>query len=601
SSSLVNLVSLCNSLPVLDVSDTQLSLDKLWPALKYGGLQVERLILSGCQVGSKKVPPELSQTVKEFFALAVGLRVVERGAAPVLEAGLPGVSARVLSLRDNNFEAEMLGVVSALAGMPELKRLDVGGSNLTSLRRSGKPLNTFIRSTKSCSNWSNWSEMTGIWKNAYSQQALQLNASLRTILIDGNHITWPMDSRINYTLVTLPYPVLDACEAIVRSDKAKTLNALSQIETVLERNNAHSAPASANFKRALFTLNQQSDGMSWDSVCAAEGVLRAVADQPLPLKLRADTITFVEQLRTQMRAHLKETFSHGDEEPNSRAITNLENLACDRLKELLVRDIGSVYAEWKWRSACSTAERSTSIRLGCTSSGSGSMTSSSSHGSSSPSSAMASSRTFPRQDGHRPRSIVGDLSSHSGEAGLTLEAPPKPSALVHPLTKGRPKPQRQAQLGRGAVYVVIPHFLTYAIVSGVSSLTSAPGRSVCEVVCETDEPLSDRPMFRVAMLPKAAAMARTTQIRRRSNIGSQGIGDKFRMSHHHLRRHAYHQSHPVVGLCLQTGNIAPLRTSVAQLPHVPPPVPVETEDDENANIEGSPTNRRSVARPDPAF
>ncbi|CAJ0574274.1 unnamed protein product, partial [Mesorhabditis spiculigera] len=699
SSSLVNLVSLCNSLRVLDVSDTQLSLDKLWPALKYGGLQVERLILSGCQVGSKKVPPELSQTVKEFFAMAVGLvevdfshtvlptelkpftltlnGSVERGAAPVLEAGLPGVSARVLSLRDNNFEAEMLGVVSALAGMPELKRLDVGGSNLTSLRRSGKQqhvhsinkillelvklvgddghleelvlsdarlgahlsvlLNT-LGATPCLRHLDISANEMGNFGARILSKALQLNASLRTILIDGNHITADGFADIasaiqsNYTLVTLPYPVLDACEAIVRSDKAKTLNALSQIETVLERNNAHSAPASANFKRALFTLNQQSDGMSWDSVCAAEGVLRAVADQPLPLKLRADTITFVEQLRTQMRAHLKETFSHGDEEPNSRAITNLENLACDRLKELLVRDIGSVYAEWKWRSACSTAEGV--LRSGgCTNSGSGSMTGSSSHGGGSPSSAMASPRTFPRQDGHRPRSIVGDLSSHSGEAGLTLEAPPKPSALVH-LAKGRPKPQRRAQLGKER---------------SASTPSDDMGRSVCEVVCETDEeerkdesgdertkkPLSDRPMFRVAMLPEAAAMAAQLRPAADRSIGSPKFGDKHEQpldatgkaplspndeSPPPLPRRNKIPDEPsspappclppkpsdsrfafgpvkISGLTngRADGNNAPLRTGVAQLPHVPPPDSRRTEDDENANVEGSPTNRRSVA------
>ena len=39
-SSLVNLLSLSTSLRVLDLTDCGVLLDKLWPALKYGCLQV---------------------------------------------------------------------------------------------------------------------------------------------------------------------------------------------------------------------------------------------------------------------------------------------------------------------------------------------------------------------------------------------------------------------------------------------------------------------------------------------------------------------------------------------------------------------------------
>lgn len=54
---------------MLDLSDSGLLLDKLWPALKYGALQIEQLILSGCQVGKK--PSEYVQVGLRNVSLTV--------------------------------------------------------------------------------------------------------------------------------------------------------------------------------------------------------------------------------------------------------------------------------------------------------------------------------------------------------------------------------------------------------------------------------------------------------------------------------------------------------------------------------------------------
>ncbi|CAJ0946514.1 unnamed protein product, partial [Mesorhabditis belari] len=717
-SALVNLVSLCNSLRVLDVTDSQLPLEKLWPALKYGGLQMEKLILAGCVVGPKKITSEHAQPVKEFFAMAVGLTEinlsntslppdilkalllglacnqqlkpfslllngsVERGGAAILETGLQNISAKSLSLRDNNLEADLLPIVASLAGMTQLQKLDIGGSNVTALRRSGKQthvhtinkillelvkligddghleelilsearlgahlsvlLNTLgATSCLKCLDISA-NEMGNFGARILSK-ALQLNVSLRTLHIDGNHITADGFADIasamlmNYTLVVLPYPILDASEAVVRSDKAKTLTALGQIETCLERNNSYQAPNNANFRRALFTLNHSSDGMSFDSVCAAENLLRDVSDGQLPLKIRADTVHFVEQLKTQMNNHLRDAITH-EEDQNVSAVSNIEHVATERLTELLLKDINAVYSEWKWRAACTVAEGI--LRSGgCATSGTGSVTGSSSHGGGSPGSAIASPRVIHRQDGHRPRSIVGELQSPLEEHGVSLEAPPRPSALVH-LAKGRPKPQRRTPAVNNE--------------HNGSTPSNEMSRSVCDVVCEMDEeekkeengeeltkkPLSERPMFRAAMLPEASLIAAASQLRpthekalaspklmqksehrslealRTPNSPREESPPPLPRRNKALDGSSSPTTPPVLppkpssegrftfGQLKFSGNangrgdstaleprepstIAPiLRTGAAPAPHVPPP---PLEDDENAN------NRRSVA------
>lgn len=70
---LINFVSLCNSLRELDLSNTGLITDKLWSALKLGGLQLERLSLAGCQIG-KKNKQNFHLTIKELFSSMINLK-----------------------------------------------------------------------------------------------------------------------------------------------------------------------------------------------------------------------------------------------------------------------------------------------------------------------------------------------------------------------------------------------------------------------------------------------------------------------------------------------------------------------------------------------
>ncbi|CAI5440048.1 unnamed protein product [Caenorhabditis angaria] len=70
-SSIINLLSICTSLRILDLSETGIQLDKIWNSLKYGGIQIEKLILSGCNLSKKS---DGIQTAKEYFSMALNLQ-----------------------------------------------------------------------------------------------------------------------------------------------------------------------------------------------------------------------------------------------------------------------------------------------------------------------------------------------------------------------------------------------------------------------------------------------------------------------------------------------------------------------------------------------
>lgn len=78
---MVNFVSLCTSLRVLDLSNTGVHVDRLWSALKFGGLQLEELLLSGCH--SSKKGKECGQLVKELFGCMVNLKRLDVSRSPL--------------------------------------------------------------------------------------------------------------------------------------------------------------------------------------------------------------------------------------------------------------------------------------------------------------------------------------------------------------------------------------------------------------------------------------------------------------------------------------------------------------------------------------
>ncbi|VDM49547.1 unnamed protein product [Toxocara canis] len=304
---LQQLISICTSLRSINLSDTGFNIDKLWPSLKFGGLQLETLKLAGCQSGRRN--KDSVQNMKEYFSTAVDLKhidfantvmcpdllkalllglasnqqlkpfalildgVCDRGCSSVLETCMGGVDASYLSLRDNALEADALSVISATSHMPHLRRLDLSGANFTNLRRSAKhaatlnnillevvkligeedsQLNELILSD--CRLSSHLSVLLNTLGVASSLQllditgnemgnfgarllakALQINVSLKTILIDRNQITGDGFTdiahalKLNNTLVSMPYPLIDVADSLSRPDRAKTLSALADV------------------------------------------------------------------------------------------------------------------------------------------------------------------------------------------------------------------------------------------------------------------------------------------------------------------------------------------------------------------------------------
>ncbi|VDM65148.1 unnamed protein product [Strongylus vulgaris] len=320
-SSLVNVVSLCTTLRVLDLTDSGFPLDKIWAALKYGGLQIEKLCLGGCHVGRKST--DCSQVIilhfpieslclfslyyfTYFFLTApktVALKpfhldisaTCEKSCSSVLEACLAGVQCRSLSLRDNNLEGEMQGVIHALGNIKTLRRLDIGGANLLALRRSSKQVHaaliskTILDVVKLFSDDSPLEELflsdarlgphlsvllntlgaatslrfldisnndLGHFGARILSKALELNTSLRSIVIDNNHLgveglcDLATALNINRTITSISYPVQDVCECLTRAgcDRSRILGAMTLIESCLERNRQPSNADTANFR-----------------------------------------------------------------------------------------------------------------------------------------------------------------------------------------------------------------------------------------------------------------------------------------------------------------------------------------------------------------
>ncbi|KAJ1374635.1 LRR [Parelaphostrongylus tenuis] len=290
-SSLVNVVSLCTSLRVLDLTDTGFPLDKIWAALKYGGLQIEKLCLGGCYAGKKS--PDCAQLVKEFFSMAVNLSHISF-ANTILPADI--LKALLLGLASNQ-----QGVVHALAKMKKLRRVDLGGANFIALRRSSKQahigvINKIILDVvKLFSDESSLEELIlsdarlgphlsvllntlgtptslhllDISNNDLGQfgarilsKALQLNVSLRTIIIDNNHLglegllDLATAVSMNRTLTSIPYPIQDVCECLSRTacDRSRVLSAMSEIELCLERNRSPANSDMANLRTTSSAL-----------------------------------------------------------------------------------------------------------------------------------------------------------------------------------------------------------------------------------------------------------------------------------------------------------------------------------------------------------
>ncbi|CAB3407376.1 unnamed protein product [Caenorhabditis bovis] len=581
-SSIVNLLSICTSLRVLDLSDTGIALDKLWNPLKYGGMQIEKLLLAGCSIGKKS---ECLQTAKEYFSMAVNLSHVsfnntsmpsdylkaillglasnqqlqpfrldldatcEKGSASVLDACIGGVRCETLSLRDNNLEAEMQGVLQSLMLIRCLKRLDIGGANMNQLKRSNKQahainkillevvklysdegcleelilsdcrlgaylsvlLNT-LGATTTLKSLDISANDIGSFGARILSKALQVNVSLRFLSIDNNHIAadgfvdLAASMRMNHTLTHIPYPVHDVFDCMQRAERPRAVGALAQMQNYLYRNRTSASVDEANCKKLISSgLMQQMEKSPSDVVGRVTDSLISYGSDAFPGRLNEMIEDFVEQFRREAAMSIVESLNRCmDADVSAVSSKRAEQIAVARLAEMWTEQAKHVFSEWKWQEMCEHVESEIARGANGGSADTSSVGRSSSVGTGSP--AMSSPFTPKRnQAGHRPRSIIADLSTSSTtetlgggiEVGVNLDAPPKPSSLSH-LQKARPRK-------RGAVSVIKTNDEAM-----MTSRSSAGGiEEGFEDICDDMNELKvvDSKTTRIAMIPDTSLLA----------------------------------------------------------------------------------------------
>lgn len=97
-------------------------------------------------------------------------------------------------------------------------------------------------------------------------KALQMNTSIRVLALDRNQIGPDGFSelahalRVNYTLISIPYPTLDIADSLTRLDRSKLLVAVGEIERSLSRNRNHPVDRCRNRcgQRLMQDLNSKS-------------------------------------------------------------------------------------------------------------------------------------------------------------------------------------------------------------------------------------------------------------------------------------------------------------------------------------------------------
>ncbi|CAI2311134.1 unnamed protein product [Caenorhabditis sp. 36 PRJEB53466] len=585
-SAIINLVSISTSLRVLDLSDTGIQLDKLWNALKYGGLQIEKLFLNGCSMGKKS---DGVQTAKEYFSMAVNLSHIsfnntpmpsdylkavllglasnqqlqpfrldldatcEKGSASVLDACIGGIRCETLSLRDNNLDGDLQGVLQSLMMITCLRRLDIGGSNMAQLKKNNKQAHVInkilldvvkLYSEEGCLEELSMSECRlgaylsvllntlgatttlksldisgneiGNFGARILSKALQVNVSLRSVSIDNNHIgadgfvDLATSMKMNNTLTHFPYPVHDAFDCMQRAERPRAVAALAQIQNCLYRNRTAIGADEANCKRMFAGgVLQQMEKSNDDVVSGIVESITAYGQEPFPQRMTEIIDEFVEKFQVEGARIIAENISRtigGDLTATSR---RAEQLAVTRLTEVCTEQVKHVFSEWKWREMCEHVESELSrTSLG----GSGDACSigrTSSVGTGSP--ALSSPFTPKRsQAGHRPRSIIGDLTSSTtssetiaggSEQGTNLDLPPKPSGLSH-LQKARPR-KRGGAASKSS-------FADDAMITSRSS--SGPDNGDMEDLIEEADESDQEPRKvpaggRVAMIPDTSLLA----------------------------------------------------------------------------------------------
>uniref|UniRef100_A0A0N5B0S5 CARMIL_C domain-containing protein n=1 Tax=Syphacia muris TaxID=451379 RepID=A0A0N5B0S5_9BILA len=398
---LLQFMSLCENLRILNLSDTNFSVDRLWGSLRFGGLQIETLKLSGCQCNRRN--KEALQHMKEYFGSAVALNYIDfsntilgsealkyllvglvnnqqlkpyilildstadKGFVQALEGTLCDLDAKSLSFRDNGLDADAFSIISSCRSMEFLTSLDLSGSNFVNLKKStrnhGLLTNIMVELVKligdeksklsqlilcDCRLGTHLSVLLNALGVSTSLQllditgneignfgarllakALQVNLSLRTVVMDRNQVTGDGYTDIahalalNTTLTSFPYPIIDAAESLSRADRAKTIAALTEIETVVAKNRMGVKKDDAYYRMMMVNLQQDLFG-------------KVDSDWKLP-KLNAEFVKIVEEL-----PHINESNDEVMADLES-TLSSMEDKAMAKAKEILtpVTDIAN--------------------------------------------------------------------------------------------------------------------------------------------------------------------------------------------------------------------------------------------------------------------
>ncbi|MCP9260280.1 Leucine-rich repeat-containing protein 16A [Dirofilaria immitis] len=511
-SDLLQLLSLCTSLRVLNLSGTGINIDKLWASLIYGGLQLEILKLAGCQTGRRS--KESAQQMKEYFSTVVALKqldfsnttlnadilkalllglasneqlrpftlclnnVCDRSSVTVLETCLGGVDVCTLSLRDNNLDSELFPVVLAASQMHHLAKLDLSGANFPNWKRGMKNTtmvsNVLLEIVKligeddsklnelsiaDCRLGSHLSILLNTLGVASSLHylditALQINTSLKTVLIDKNQITSDgyldiaHSLMLNSTLISLPFPVVDVAESLNRTDRAKTLTALTEIEACIEKNRSGRSHSEKQYICSVIASKQEIDSCdSGNSKTGFEELKRSLntldLSEQLDIELEKVAYEIMSRLDDAVLSNVKQCLhpimKAAEKEGLSERAPAIKRSSLARAA--LVNNITDYLCETKWKLISEAVHgivndyrvqynNMTKDAVGLQNGGD-----------SSPNINASNSAKLITLRSHRPKSVITELSN--GEMGekVNLDAPPMPSALNHP-SKCRPKPMR---------------------------------------------------------------------------------------------------------------------------------------------------------------
>ncbi|GMR53449.1 hypothetical protein PMAYCL1PPCAC_23644, partial [Pristionchus mayeri] len=620
-SSLVNLISIGTCLRSLNLSDTHLPLDKLWQSFKFGCLQLQSLTLSGCVVGGKRVSGESLAAAKDFFAASVGLERMEMSRVQlsadllkailtglasnfqlkpftlildgsceklgeILEAGLSGVRANALSLRDCHLENDLPGVIESISRMPVLSSLSIGGANVIGLKKSTKTIavinkavnqlvklittsttlrslsladghlggqvSNLINSLGACSTIRSLdlsANDLGNFGMRILSKALELNTSIRDLSIDNNHIGSDGLSDLafaleeNLSLLSLPCPFNDIAEALQRErdNRSKISSVWSRIECSLERNRRGELVYEVARKKSSFFPHPSPSNPTHDP----------------PIKEVMDE--FIEKMRVRGGDWIREVV-HGGEGANGPSTANsilreegkgAEREAISMLSLAVQRDVYSCLSQWMYLEMVSAKSqwRSQSKRV---EKGHGD---SPSHRSDTPLSDCASP-----SPAYRPRSIVADMKNLTESMVDSLEdlVSPPSAKLEHP-TKSRPRILRKKMNGSN---LVLPP-LTSIEDERTSSPTDSTASNLENRGTECCSPLSSR----VAILPPC-----------------EGTEDSPSISPTSL------STPPVIPLSLSNYSPPPLPKRQTVTPPSLPPKP-----DKAPSVESPSASRRSVA------